>query len=194
MKKITAFLLAMIMVLSFCACKSKKKNSVSGADVKQYVKLGQIPESDYKLGDNVDKALEKMKSEYKPAGLDGHSDEEEAQAELPVFENGEYTEIMCGDFQYYYKTEKKDSGICAIVSFSKAFGFESDTVSVEVINGLKSRGIDAELKKGTLNDYYFLSFGSDECEYITYSANGNTAVFVFVESRLSAAAVYVNEL
>lgn len=194
MKKVLALLLSVLLALSFCACKSKKENSASGADVEQYVKIGQIPESGYKLKDNVDEALKKMKAEYKPDDMDGHSGEEEAQAELPVFENGEYTEIMCGDFQYYYNTEKKDSGISAVVSFSKAFGFEADTVSVEVVNGLKSRGIEAELKKGTLNDYYFLSFGSDECEYITYSVNGNTAVFVFVESRLSAAAVYVNDL
>ena len=72
MKKILALLLSMLLVLSFCACKSKKENSASGADVEQYVKIGQIPESGYKLRDNVDEALEKMKAEYKPDDMDGH--------------------------------------------------------------------------------------------------------------------------
>ena len=46
MKKSAALLMVFVLAFLFCACKKdKKENTVTGADIEYYAKIGQIPES-----------------------------------------------------------------------------------------------------------------------------------------------------
>lgn len=191
MKKVTALLICLILSLSFCGCKEKKESKVEGADIEYYANVGQIPESEIRLSNDPDKVLSKLRENQNSSGLESHdSDEEGEQAEIPVIETGDYSEIAGENFQYYYKTADKNSGITAITATAAAFGYEPDTVIIEIEADLDSKKIKYETKSGNFSDYYFFSFSADPCEFLICEFDKNTVVFAFTQSKLCAAAVY----
>lgn len=194
MKKAAALLMVFIFSLSLCACKKyKKENTVTGADIEYFAKIGQIPESDIKLSADPDEVLSKLKKSQNSSDLESHDHEEAGEEiEIPVIESGDYSEILGNNFQFYYKTEDKTGGITAITATAAVFGYDPDTVLIEIENDLKSRNIKYEVTSGKLSDFYFFSFSEDNCEFLTCKSEKNSVVFAFIESKLCAAAVYAN--
>ncbi len=192
MKKLAALLMVFVLAFLSCACKKdKKENTVTGADIEYYAKIGQIPESDIKLSADPDSVLSKLKKSQNSSALESHDHEEGAEEiEIPVIESGDYSEILGNNFQYYYKTEDKSGGITAITATAAAFGYDPDTVLIEIETDLKSRNIKYEVTSGKLSDFYFFSFSDDNCKFLTCESEKNSVVFAFIESKLSAAAVY----
>ena len=64
MKKIIAFSLCLIMLLSFSACGEKNDKSQDKVDLEYYAKLGQIPEVPYKLGTDCEKLEKELSDAY----------------------------------------------------------------------------------------------------------------------------------
>lgn len=185
MKKLFSALLCFVLLFSLAACGNKEKNkSEAKVDLEYYVKLGQIPECKYKLGDNADTVTNELSAEYEKAGEAGED------AVFEVTEGEKTVRIDSGDFLYYYEKEKKDAGISYIVSLDSAYGFASGTPLLEVTNSLK--GFDYTEEAADDNNTFFL-LGTQNPTVLKYSFDKNSVLFVFDENSLCAVAVYSTE-
>lgn len=193
MKKIIALLMATIMLLSFTACGKSKKQNENFVDLEYYAKLGQMPEAEYSLGDDVDTVINEltkkrddiMNSEQ-PDTDDSHNHDEQ-QFYFEVTEGEKSVLLDNGTISYYYKKAKKQEGVSCIVSNDKAFGFENGTVIIEVKEALEG----FELTEEALNDENgFFAFGISDGIVLTAEFKGVVISFVFQENELRAAAMY----
>ncbi|MBQ8203833.1 MAG: hypothetical protein IJZ75_06095 [Clostridia bacterium] len=187
MKRILALLLALCLVMSLAGCGGKKgKYDFKGVDVEYYANLGQLPESEIKLGDDVDTAYADLMAEY------AHEEtEEEAEHEETFclsFTEGKYTVISVPTVNYYYVTNEKDEGVSAIAVFEKAYGFELGTVYVEIKEEMEARGFTAELCDLDKNEGFFMPY-AEGCKSLTYQFEKAKVIFVFYENALSATAI-----
>lgn len=187
MKRIIALLLALSLTL-LVGCGGKKgKDDFKGVDVEYYAKLGQIPESEIKLGDDSDDAYNNLKDKYEHK----ETEEEDLFHEDTFclkFDEGEYTVISVPTVNYYYKTEEKDKGISAIAIFEKAYGFDLGTMYTEIQDEMKKRGFEAELKLLDRKVGFFMPY-VEGCQYLEYKFDGAKVIFVFHENALSATAI-----
>ncbi len=187
MKKIIALLLVFsLFALAGCGGKMGKKD-YKGVDVEYYANLGQIPESEIKIGDDADKTYGDLMDKY---AHDENVEEGEAHEETFClqFEEGEHTVISVPAVNYYYKTDKKSEGISAIAIFEKAYGYDLGVMYVEIQDEMNSRGFEAELKDLDKKDGFFMPY-VEGCKSLTYEFEKNKVVFVFYENALSATAI-----
>lgn len=178
MKRILSALLVFCILLSFSACKKEDTSSQSsGIDVEYYAELGSMPECEYSLGQDVDTLKDKLEEIY-------NTDEE---AVYNVVEGKSTVQIDSGAYQYYYVKDKKSDGISYIVSFNKAFGFETGTVSVEISDALKEfKSVEEKLN----DDNAFFVLGAPVGKVLKYKFSKNTVSFVFINDALYATAIY----
>lgn len=177
MKKALVLFLSFVLIFSFCACRGEKKKAENSVDVEYYAKLGQMPESEFKIGDDV----EQMKTELNKRF------EEQEDAVYNFVEGSETALIDIGHLNYYYYKDKVDDGISYIISYDKGFGFESGTVSLEVIDVLS----DFEYKREKINDQNaFFVLAANDGEVLKYTFSKYTVTFIFIDNALYATTIY----
>ncbi len=179
MKKIVCFILSVLMLFSFVGCGKKDENGGSNVDLEYYVKLGQIPESEYSIGANPEEIKEKLKT--------AADNSEHGHEVYEVIEGEEDVLIDGGLYNYYYKKANATNGISYLISYDTAFGFEIGSVIVEIRNAFK--GI--EFKEEPLNDENaFFLLGASDGVVLKTEISDYTVSFVFVENALCATAIY----
>ncbi len=178
MKRILCFVLSLVFVFSLVACNKEGKKDKDVIDIEYFVKLGQIPECEYSIGYKVED-LKKALSE---------STDEEAYYDFR--EGKTSSSIDNGSYRFYYKNDNEDRGISYIVSFEKAFGFDTGSISVEILNAFE----DIDFSEEELDeDNSFFLFGAPEGTLYKYEFGDYTVAFVFIDNALSATAVYTTD-
>lgn len=177
MKKILALLLSVVVILSLTACgKENKDDDKYTVDLQYYAALGQIPECEYKLGDNpevIKNALEKAS--------------EENEENLYFFDQGEESSLIDnGIYNFYFKNEKEGNGISYIVSYDTAFGFEIGTVCIEIADAINAEYTEEEIT----DENAFFVWGVENGKVFKYGFDDSTVLFVFSDNSLCATAIY----
>lgn len=197
MKRILVLLLCFSLLFTLAGCgKEDTASAPEGLDVEYYANLGQMPECEYKLGDDVDNALAEMKaledSEHSEEDEDeaGHSHEGFFVTEM---EDEDYSSLQTGTFSYYYKTDAKDKGFTHIVSFDKAYGFEYGTVSIEIKDALSARGLETAERDITSDEAFFMP-GAYGCTALEYNFENTTVMFIFQDNLLCATALFTTDI
>ncbi|MEE1239811.1 MAG: hypothetical protein UHO61_07810 [Acutalibacteraceae bacterium] len=181
MKKIFCFVLALTMITSFAACGKEKKEETAKVDIEYYAKLGEIPECDFKLGEDPENIKNTLSSEEQSAVSAG---EEYA---YNVTEGEKSVRIDNGDFSYFYEKEKSAAGISYIVSFDKAYGFETGASVLDVKDALTGFSCTEEVADD--NNVFFL-MGTENGSVLKYTFDDTVIIFVFQENELFATAIY----
>ena len=178
MKRLICLFLSFLFIFSFSGCKKDKNESSDGSiDLEYYAKVGQMPETKYALGEDIETVNKELKEIYDTV----------EESVYNVSEKEDYVKIDSGTFQYYYKKAKQSEGISYIVSFDSGFEFALGTVSIEIKNALKKY----EYKEEELNENNsFFVLGSPEGSILKYEFKDNTVAFVIVDDALYATAIY----
>ncbi len=178
MKRIISILLSLLLLFSFTACGDDSNGKGDIADLSYFVKLGQIPECEYKIGDSVDT----VNSDLKKAA-------ETSEDAVYDFVEGEENALIDGGlYSYYYKKANAQKGISYIVSYDTAFGFEIGTLSVEIEDAYE----DIKFTQEEINDKNsFFLFGNPEGKVLKAEISDYTVSFLFVENALCATAIYI---
>ena len=185
MKKITCLILSLIMIFSFTACgKEKEKDKTDSVDLEYFASLGQIPECDYKLGQNVDELENELSSKDESAAS---ADEEYV---FSVTEGEKSVRIDNGAFSYFYEKDKKSNGISYIAAFDTAYGFKIGDSLLDVKNSLAEYKYTEEPADG---DNTFFLMGIENGTVLKYSFDNANVIFIFQDSELFAAALYSTE-
>lgn len=183
MKKLLCIALSFVILLSFAACKNEDKtSSESGIDLEYYADSGKIPECDYALGTDVEKVKQEL-SDYAES-------EEGAESLYDVIEGDENSYITNGNYNFYYKNDNEEDGISYIVSFGKAYGFETGEIILNVKEALS--GIEYTEEEINDDNAFFL-FVPIEGSVIKCEFEKNTIMFVFENNALCATAIYNND-
>ena len=183
MKRILALLLSVLLVFGLCACKEREAKKSDGVDIEYYANLGQIPESEFMLGDTGDtikKHLQKKADEAE----DGHAYFDEQQGEKNVL-------LTDGTYEYYYKKAAPEKGIAYMVSYTDAYGFKLGDVVLEVKKALEDYGVEELDVDGDKAFFYFRDTSS--ATLLTGELEKNTVMFLFEDNALSATVIYSNE-
>ena len=183
MKKVLCILLSICLLMSFTACSKKEESSSkSNLDLEYYAKLGKIPECDYVLGEDVEKVRDELS--------DFAESEEGAETLFDEVEGDEVSYITNGNYNFYYKNEKEDEGISYIVSYGKAYEFETGELILNVKEALSGTKYTEE----DINDENaFFLFVPIEGSVIKCEFEKNTVMFVFENNALCATAIYSND-
>lgn len=182
MKKIFCLILSLTMIVSLAACGKDKKNEVTAkVDIEYYAKLGEIPECDYKLGENPETIKNTLSSAEESAVSAG---EEYA---YNVTEGEKSVRIDSGEFSYFYEKDKAEKGISYIAAFDKAYGFETGTSVLDVKAALT--GFECIEEPADQNNAFFL-MGADNGTVLKYTFDNTVIIFVFQDNELFAAAIY----
>ncbi len=181
MKKIFCLILSFVMIISFAACGKDKKKEIPEVDIEYYAKLGEIPECDYKLGEDPETIKTALSSEEQSAISEGE--------EYPynVTEGEKSVRIDNGDFSYFYEKGKENKGISYIAAFDKAYGFEMGTSVLDVKGSLA--GYDYTEEPADDSNAFFL-MGVENSTVIRYTFDSTVILFIFQNNELFAAAIY----
>lgn len=183
-KRILALILCLIIGLSLCACKDNKDKE-TGVDIEYYANLGQIPESEFMLGDTGDTikdALEKKKAESEKNNEDYFFNVQEGENNVLITD---------GTYDYYYKKAAPEKGISYLVSYSDAYKFELGTIISEVKKELKKYDVTEE--ELTEENAFFYMGDFSKASLLRYKFEKSTVLFVFEENALCATAIYSNQ-
>ncbi len=183
MKKILALALGVLLLVGICACNEREAKKEHSVDVEYYADLGQIPESEFMLGDTgetVKKALEKAADE---------DTEEHTYFDEQIGENNVL--LTDGTYEYYYKKAAPEKGIAYMVSYTDAYGFKLGDVILEVKEALSDYNVE-ELDVNEKNAFFY--FGdTSAANLLKVSFKKNTVMFLFEENALTATVIYSNE-
>ena len=182
MKKFICVLLSLLFLFSFVACGNNEEQSGSEIDLEYYVKLGQIPESEYQIGSDPEEIKQKLK--------DAADKSEHGHEVYDVIEGENNVLIDGGLYNYYYKKANKSNGISYLISYETAFGFEIGDVIVEVRDAFK--GIKFKEEPLTEENTFFLP-GASDGSVLTTEISDYTVSFVFVDNALCATALYLTD-
>lgn len=182
MKNFLCILLSLLLLCSFVACGDKEKQGSSEIDLEYYVKLGQIPESEYQIGSDPEEIKTKLK--------EFAENPENEHAVYDVIEGENNVLIDGGLYNYYYKKVNKSNGVSYLISYDTAFGFEIGDVVIEVREAFK----DIDFKEEPLTDKnsFFLP-GTSEGLVLTTEIAKHTVSFVFIDNALCATALYLTD-
>ncbi len=184
MKRLLCLILALLMVLSLASCK-KDGDDVSSDqgnstyDLVACMNQGKIPEATYVLG--VDP--EKIKNDY---NYYEEAEEHTQEHEIYVRENPNSTNIVVGDYYYYYVNGEEDKGISSIVSFSTAFGTEVHGFETKQDIIEKFNSVVFEERELTSLQAYFIPGEVENCTALTCKTENRRIDFVFMEDSLIA--------
>ncbi len=185
MKRIVCFGLAVLLMLTFCACKKGKNETAENRSsaLENAVAAGKIPEAEFGLGADPTEIIEILTERSDNSELDAEG--EPTQAFFVNEKNG-YNIITCGDYQenaYYYKENGK---ISCLFSLETAFGFPKMTVISEIKAAFPNcKAIETDNVKA-----FFMRAG-ETCDCLTYTFGDRAVTFAFQESCLVATALYL---
>ena len=182
MKKIFCLILSLLLIVSFAACgEDKEKEQTAKVDIEYYAKLGEIPECNYKLGEDPEAIKAALSSEEQSAVSEG---EEYA---YNVTEGEKSVRIDNGDFSYFYEKGKENAGISYIAAFDKAYGFEMGISVLDVKESLG--GFDYTEEPADDSNAFFL-MGVENGTVMRYTFDNTVIIFVFQDNELFATAIY----
>lgn len=181
MKKIFCLMLSLLMFVSFAACGKDKRVVNAEVDLEYYAKLGEIPECDYKLGEDPEKIKSDLSSREESAA---DNDEEYAYY---VTEGEKSIRIDNGDFSYFYERGKEKKGISYIVAFDRAYDFEVGNSILDVKESLA--GFSYTEEPANESNTFFL-MGLDNGTIMRYTFDDTVIIFVFQDNELFATAIY----
>ena len=170
------------MIASLAACgKDKEDKKTAEVDIEYYAKLGEIPECDYKLGEDPEKIKSDLSSREESAA---DNDEEYAYY---VTEGEKSIRIDNGDFSYFYERGKEKKGISYIVAFDRAYDFEVGNSILDVKESLA--GFSYTEEPANESNTFFL-MGLDNGTIMRYTFDDTVIIFVFQDNELFATAIY----
>ena len=181
MKKIFCLMLSLLIIVSFAACGKDKKAETAEVDIEYYAKFGEIPECDYKLGEDPEVIKSDLSAEEETAV---GNDEEYP---YNVTEGEKSVRIDNGDFSYFYEKGKEDTGISYIAAFDKAYGFETGTSVLDVKESLE--GFSYTEEPADDSNAFFL-MGLYNGTVMRYTFDSTAIIFVFQDNELFATAIY----
>lgn len=183
MKRITALLLSIFVVIALVSCDKKEEpKKQGGTDISYYANLGQIPECKYKIGADAEKITEDFEK-----ALNESENPEENYYE--VIEGDEESKIFTTNTHYIYNNSTKK--VTQILVFDKAFGFALGTDENTVINSQKEYKSEGE--EITLSDEEARIFsGTAECTYLEYEFDKYTVIFAFENNALFGTSIELN--
>ncbi len=182
MKRILSVLLILSLIFAFSGCKKEASEETvqHSVDIEKYAKKGEIPECKYTLGMNLDELKEGIEKDFE----DTLHDEQDIAYFVEVREEGAL--VNAGLYMYYYDEYNEADGVKYIVSFDKAFGFNTGTVIVQVEEVLKQYKYVKEDFNDT-NSFFILGA---EGKVLIAEFGDYTVIFAFVDNALSATAIY----
>ena len=182
MKRTVALILALLLLFSLSACKKENNKTPDEPtpnvyDLNECMKEGKIPELKYSLGTNP----ETIKKDF-----EGVTEQDGEEIELYINENPNSTNIVVGDYYYYYVNGSEDKGISSIISFSTAFGVEVNGFDTK--QDIKNRfsGIEFEERKLTSLQAYFIPGEVENCTALTCKTDNRRIDFIFMDEALIA--------
>ena len=178
MKKSICLILVFCFAFCLVSCKKDKTNA-DGVDISYYAGLGQIPECEYKLGQDADTVLKELTEKSKK---DGASEEDFCD----VFEGESKTKIITSNTHYIYNNGEKN--ISKIVVFDEVYGFPLGTD----MNTVKTaqEGFDLKGEEVSLSDEDARDFsGNSSCTYLKFDFEKSTVIFAFEDNALIGASI-----
>lgn len=186
MKRILALVLSLVFVFCLCACGGKKEKDDTVVDIEYYVNAGQIPESEFKLGENPETIKKALETKEKEAEKNG-------EHYFFTVEEGENNALIrTGDYEYYYKKAAPDKGIAFMVSYSDVFGFKQGSVIVEVKKALEDYKVTEEKVDYDGMGFFYMG-NADTTTVLKVPFENNTVMFYFEDNVLCATVIYSNE-
>ena len=183
MKKVTALFLCVLTLMLLCACKDKGGND-SKVDIEKYASLGQIPESEFILGDTPDTIKTVLEKKQEEAG-------EEEDYYFDVIEGENNVLITDGTYEYYYKKAAQEKGIVYMVSYTDAYGFKPGDVILQVKDAIE--GTDYREEPVTKENAFFYMGDTSGSTAIILDFERYTVMFIFEDNALSATVIYDRE-
>ncbi len=186
MKKFYLVAVSILMVLCMVGCGSGTGDSVSdasqdGYNLELYVSQGRIPELEYTLGANP----ETIKGDH--SGADAESQNGHSHDEVSEIINGDIIQLNVPDSaDYFYKSDKKDAGISAIITMNTAFGVEIGelTTPADIKNSFSNITFTETNVAST--ELFFMPIALDGVTALFYSSGPNTVSFYFQDNALIA--------
>lgn len=179
MKRILSALLVVALFFTLSACgKEEKKTAEHSVDVAYYAKLGQLPETDYKLGMEIEPLKKTLSEKAEAEGEEGFFD---------VTEGEETVRISTDMYTFHYEKQHAEKGVGAIVCLDGGFGFEQNTVSVTVKELLADYEGDEHVS--TEAETFFLPIVQN-CTTIAYTFGDYRLNFVFQDNALCGIVLY----
>lgn len=185
MKKTACLILSLITLVSLSACgKEKEKEKTASVDLEYYASLGQIPECEYKLGQNAKELENELSKKDEAAASAGE------EYVFSVTEGEKSVRIDNGSFAYFYEKEKEEGGISYIAAFDTAYGFNIGESMLDVKDSLAEYEFTEEPAD---SDNVFFLMGVENGAVLKYTFDKNVIIFVFEDGELFAAALYNTE-
>lgn len=193
MKKYICLVLSLVFIFSLVGCKDKEnKGGNTQYTVAEYAVKGEIPELDFKLGEDP-KTVEKHYSDIVASQDAAHSEEEtedgahdHPELEVPFYDVAEgerSVRIATDTVSYFYEKEKASKGISVISVQETAYGFTpGSTTKYEVEYAIEEKGktLDA-----TEDDMYFI-IPTENCVILRYTFEKYKLDFYFSDNTLVA--------
>ena len=182
MKRFLCLSLVFLIALSLSACKKEKEKIPSEPtnntyDLVECMKQGKIPELKYTLGTSP----ETIKKDF-----EGVTEQDGEEIELYINENPNSTNIVAGNYYYYYVNGSEDMGISSIVSFSTAFGVEVNGFETKQDIIKKFSTVDFEDRELSSLQAYFIPGEIENCSALTCKTDNRRIDFIFIEETLIA--------
>ncbi|MBR7071274.1 MAG: hypothetical protein IKI29_03835 [Clostridia bacterium] len=178
MKKLFAVGLCLMLVCALTACGRDAKKPEDGLDVAYFAKLGQIPETEYRLGMDIEKLKADLSAKAEEAGEEGFYD---------LTEGEQTVRISTDQYSFYYEKGHEEKGIACIVCLDGGFGFPQNSVTVEVTEQLSA--YEGKEHPATEEETFFLPFAQDTT-CISYTFGEYVLNFVFQENALCGIVLY----
>lgn len=182
--KISALLLALIMIFVFGGCangdESSDLSSVEsydhGVNILAYAEKGEIPELPFEVGHDVQDIKDTFMN-YVESGSEIE--------ELGIVEGEKTVWLEGGSMMFCYEKAKEENGVSVIVAQEYAYEFGMGIYAPDdIIEAVGSE--DYTRAETTDEDAFFLPVTPTNSECIAYSAGDYVLRFIFVEGYLSA--------
>ncbi len=184
MKKIIALFLSFTFIFCLCGCSDDQKQETE-IDIAYYANLGQIPESEFVLGDTgeaIEKKLNEKKTQAEEKGEEFHYDKIEGENNVLITD---------GVYEYYYKKAAPEKGIGYMAAYADSYGLKLGTVIVEAKEKLD--GNDVKEEAANEENAFFYRGNIDDSVVLKIEGEKRTVIFIFENNALCATAIYNND-
>ncbi len=193
MKKVISVLLCLLLIVTFASCakKKEKKQDTQNTGIISIAETGKITEAEFAVGNDLSLLKEKMDTQRNE-----HAGEEHGYGEshdLMMHKEGNtFSYYTDSSISYYYRSNNKEAGVAAIISYDAAFGFTVGlTNKYDITTAISDTPV---VSKATEKQTFFLLFALEDCEILTYKAGKYNLNFYFSNGLLLCTALVNPEL